>query len=204
MGGKPYEHLQRHLRQSRVRQTWHNGWTVRHHGWYESNDGSYDGKHASKWNDGRYAFYHDGEYGILAQWAWVQAAWPGKATTILAWVAFKAASIWDQLRLRPPSPSPCMGLILKATGIPFKATVNLSMDLGLLNLSIPHRKTPLLRSNLQGNPFLPHNIHSTPNILVILNNLFTSNLSSNLDLCRAITNNLAIISLYKPLTTSTL
>merc|ERR1740131_348590 len=62
----------------------------------------------------------------------------------------------------PPSPSPCMGLILKATGIPFKATVNLSMDLGLLNLSIPHRRTPLLRSNLLGNPSLPHNIHSTP------------------------------------------
>merc|ERR1712013_638766 len=57
--GKPYEHLQRHLRQSRVRHAWHdgtfrphgrygttwlNGWTVRHHGWYESNDGSYDGR----------------------------------------------------------------------------------------------------------------------------------------------------------------
>ena len=97
-----------------------------------------------------------------------------------------------------------MGLILKATGIPFKATVNLSMDLGLLNLSIPHRKTPLLRSSLQGNPYPPHNIQSTPNILVSLNNLFTSNLSSNLDLSRTTTNNLATISLHKPLTTSTL
>merc|ERR1712126_44859 len=123
--------------------------------------------------------------------AWVQAAWPGKATTILAWVAFKAASIWDQLRLRPPSPSPCMGLILKATGIPFKATVNLVPDLGLLNLSIPHRRTPLPRSSLQGNSSLPHIIQSTPNILVSFNNLFTSNLSTNLDLSRTTTHNLA-------------
>merc|ERR1719204_2198389 len=37
-----------------------------------------------------------------------------------------------------------------------------------------------------------------------LNNLFTSNLSSNLDLSRTTTNNLATISLHKPLTTSTL
>merc|ERR1711973_586561 len=97
-----------------------------------------------------------------------------------------------------------MGLILKATGIPFKATVNLATDLGLLNLAIPHRKTPLLRSSLQGIPYPPHNIQSTPNILISLNNLFTSNLSSNLDLSRTTTNNLATISLHKPLTTSTL
>merc|ERR1712126_480712 len=136
---------------------------------------------------------------LLAQWAWL-----GKATTILARLGSKAASIWVQLRLHPPLPSPCMGLILKATGIPFKATVNLATDLGLLNLAIPHRKTPLLRSSLQGNPYPPHNIQSTPNILVSLNNLFTSNLSSNLDLSRTTTNNLATISLHKPLTTSTL
>merc|ERR1712147_592875 len=119
-------------------------------------------------------------------------------------VAFKAASIWVQLRLRPPSPSLCMDLIFKATGNLFKAMVNLATYLGLLNPSIPHRRTPLLRSSLQGNPSLPHNIQSTPNILVSLNNLFTNNLSSNLDLSRTKSNNLATISLHKLPTTSTL
>merc|ERR1712200_307295 len=95
--------------------------------------------------------------------------------------------------------------ILKATGILCKATVNLAMDLGLLNLAIPHRRTPLLRSNLQGNPSLPLNIKFTPNILSSPNNLFTScNLSTNLDLSRSTTSNLATISLHKPLSTSTL
>merc|ERR1712180_86225 len=103
-----------------------------------------------------------GIWDLLAQWAWVQAAWLGKATTIPAWVASKGVSTWVQLHLRPPSPSPCMGPILKAMGILFKATVNLAMDLGLLNLAIPHRRTPLLRRNLQGNPSLPPNIQSTP------------------------------------------
>merc|ERR1719370_304099 len=146
---------------------------------------------------------NDGIWDLLAQWAWVQAAWPGKATTILAWVVSKAVSTWVQLHLRPPSPSPCMGLILKATGILFKATVNLAMDLGLLNLAIPHRRTPLPRSSLQGNPSLPLNIKSTPNIQSFLNNLFTSsNLSTNLDLSHATTNNLATISLHKPLSTN--
>merc|ERR1711962_1224078 len=104
-----------------------------------------------------------------------------------------------------PSPSPCMGLILKAMGILLKATVNLAPDLGLLNLSIPHRRTPLLRSNLQGSPSLPLNIKSTLNILSSLNNLFTSsNLSTNLDLPRTTTSNLATTSLHKPLSTSIL
>merc|ERR1711962_1034974 len=112
---------------------------------------------------------------------------------------------WVQLLLRPPSPSPCMGLILKATGILFKATVNLALDLGLLNLSIPHRRTPLPRSSLQGNPSLPLNIKFTPNILSSLNNLFTSsNLSTNLDHSHTSTHNLATIRLHKPLSTSTL
>merc|ERR1712180_355935 len=133
----------------------------------------------------------------LAQWAWVQAAWLGKGTTVLARGGSKGGSTWVQLRLRPPSPSPCMDLILKATGILFKATVNLAPDLGLLNLVIPHRRTPLPRSNLLGNPSLPHNIKFTPNIQSSLNNLFTSsNLSTNLDLSRSTTSNLATISLH--------
>merc|ERR1719454_2675589 len=54
-------------------------------------------------------------------------------------------------------------------------------------------------------PSLPLNIKFTPNILSSPNNLFTtSNLSSNLDLSRTTTHNLAFISLHKPLTTSTL
>merc|ERR1719357_1817237 len=131
--------------------------------------------------------------------------WLGKATTILAWGASKAVSTWVQLLLRPPSPSPCMGLILKATGILFMVTVNLAMDLGLLNLAIPHRRTPLLRSSLLGNPSLPLNIKFTPNIQSSLNNLFpSSNLSTNLDLSRTTTHNLATTRLHKPLSTSTL
>merc|ERR1711928_123525 len=141
-----------------------------------------------------------GNMDLLAQWAWVQAAWLGKATTIPAWVASKGVSTWVQLRLRPPSPSPCTDPILKATGILFKATVNLAMDLGLLNLAIPHRRTPLPRSNLQGNPSLPLNIKSTPNILSSLN----SNLSTNLDLSRTTTHNLATTRHHKPLSTITL
>merc|ERR1719474_1315466 len=105
----------------------------------------------------------------------------------------------------PPSPPPCTDPILKATGILFKATVNLAMDLGLLNLAIPHRRTPLPRSNLQGNPSLPLNIKSTPNILSSLNSLFiSSNLSTNLDLSRTTTHNLATTRHHKPLSTSTL
>merc|ERR1719370_60179 len=129
----------------------------------------------------------------------------GKATTILAWVGSKGVSTWVQLHLRPPSPSPCMDLILKAMGILFKATVNLVPDLGLLNLSIPHRRTRLLRSNLQGSQSLPHSIQFTPNILSSLNNLFTSsNLSINLDLSRNTTHSLATPRLPKPLSTSIL
>merc|ERR1719357_2181026 len=129
----------------------------------------------------------------------------GQATTILAWVASKAVSTWVQLHLRPPSPSPCMGLILKATGILFKATVNPAPDLGLLNLAIPLRRTPLPRSSLLGNPSLHLNIQSTLNILSFLNNLFTSsNLSTNLDLSRTTTHNLATTRLHKPLSTSIL
>merc|ERR1719320_709974 len=106
----------------------------------------------------------------------------------------------------PPSPFALSmyGSYPQGYGHPFKAMVNLATDLGLLILSIPHRRTPLPRSCLVDNLTLHHNIQPTLNILSSLNNLFTSNLSSNLDLSRTTTNNLATIRLHKPLSTSTL